>query len=154
MSTALPIYPVFYSDTVLNSNGVPTRLPGDYYDLGSNPVRQRELQDWRTVEWRSINNISVEYRPTDNLFIKGYVGYDFMDIKDDKFQNARLRNGDRTSDLFNLAERWPTSTNNWNTNATATYFHDLDDKNSLTYLVGVEYQQSKTNRGARIFRED
>lgn len=154
MSTALPIYPVVYADTVFNGDGVPTRLPGDYYDLGSNPVRQRELQDWRTVEWRSINNISVEYRPMDNLFIKGYVGYDFMDIKDDKFQNARLRNGDRTSDLFNLAERWPTSTNNWNTNATATYFHDLDDKNSLTYLVGLEYQQSKTTRGARIFRED
>ncbi|MFN2430085.1 MAG: SusC/RagA family TonB-linked outer membrane protein, partial [Cryomorphaceae bacterium] len=153
MSTALPIYPIFYSDTVSN-DGVVTRLPGDYYDLGSNPVRQRELQDWRTVEWRSINNISVEFKPSDKLFVKGYVGYDFMDIKDDKFQNARLRDGDRTSDLFNLAERWPTSTNNWNANATATYFHDLDDKNSLTYLVGAEYQESKTRRGSRIFRED
>ncbi len=154
MSTALPYYPITYSDTVFNSDGDITRLPGDYWDLGSNPVRTRELQDWKTVEWRTINNLSLDYKPTKNLFVKVYAGYDYMDLKDDKYSDARLLNADRTSTQFNLAERWPTWTNNYNLNGTATYLHDLDDKNKLTYMIGTEYQYSVTRSYTRIWRQD
>jgi len=154
MSTALPIFPITFQDTVFNSDGIATRLPGDYYDFGSNPVRQRELQEWKTREMRTINNISLDYQPVKNLFVKGYVGFDYMDLRDDKFTDSRLRNGDRTTQLFNLAERWPTFTSNYNMNGTATYIHEIDDKNNLTYMVGTEYQQSKTVSKSRIFRED
>jgi TonB-linked SusC/RagA family outer membrane protein len=154
MSTALPIYPIQYSDTVFDGLGNILYLPGDYWDQGSNPVRQRELQDWRTTEWRSINNISVQYTPLKNLFLKAYVGYDYMDLKDDKFTDARLRNGQRIADVNNLAERWPTWTNNWNTNATANYLYDLDENHSFTFLVGVEYNESTSRRNIRISRSD
>jgi TonB-linked SusC/RagA family outer membrane protein len=153
MSTALPIYPITYSDTVFNDDGQVINLPGDYWWQGSNPVRQRELQDWRTTEWRSINNFTIEYKPMKNLFVKGYFGYDYMDLKDDLWQDRLLRNGDRTSDLQNLAQRWSTFTNNYNFNGTATYFHDIDEDNQLTYLVGLEYQESRTLSKARVFRE-
>jgi len=154
MSTALPIYPIFHSDTIADGDGVIFHLPGDYWDDGSNPVRQRELQEWRTAEWRSINNVNFEYRPIKNMFIKAYVGYDYMDLKDDKFLDALLLNGNRNSGRNNLAERWSTFTNNWNTNGTVSYIHDLDDKNTLTYLVGMEYQQSTSVSKARVSRED
>ncbi len=45
MSTALPYFPITYGDTVFNDDGQVTRLPGDYWDLGTNPVRNRELQE-------------------------------------------------------------------------------------------------------------
>jgi TonB-linked SusC/RagA family outer membrane protein len=154
MSTALPIYPIFHPDTVFDAQGNILHLPTDYWDDGSNPVRQRELQDWRTTEWRSINNVNLEYRPIKNMFVKVYGGYDYLDLKDDKFQDALLRNGERTSGIFNLAERWATYTNNWNTNATATYIQDLDENNTLTYMAGLEYQQARSISAARVFRED
>jgi hypothetical protein len=77
-----------------------------------------------------------------------------MDLRDDKFTDSRLRNGDRTTQLFNLAERWPTFTSNYNMNGTVTYLHDLDEKNKFTYMLGTEYQQSKSVSKSRIFRED
>lgn len=154
MSEALPIYPIFYQDTVRNTSGDILYLPGDYWDQGANPVRQRELQDWRTTEWRSINSVSVQYTPIKNLFVKAYVGYDYMDLKDDKFMQARLLNGQRNSTVFPLAERWPTWTNNWNSNATATYIHDISEDHSLTYMIGAEYQQSTTRANNRLWRQD
>jgi len=160
MSNALPIYPVFFADTVFNNDGGIVNLPGDYWDDGPNPVRSRELRDWRTVELRTINSLSLTYTPIKNLIIKGYGGYDYMDLRDDRFQEIPLIQGDRAliasnpSQNYALAERWPTWTNNWNTNATATYIHDLDDKNELTYMVGMEYQESVSRAKNRLFRQD
>ena len=154
MSNALPIYPITYRDTVRNSDGELLYLPGDYWDQGANPVRQRELQDWRTTEWRSINSISVNYTPMKNLFIQGYVGYDYMDLKDDRYLDARLLNGQRNSVVNSLAERFPTWVNNWNTNGTATYIDDRNKDHVLTYMVGFEYQQSTTRAYNRLWRQD
>ncbi len=154
MSTALPYYPIFYGDTVFNSSGVATRLPGDYYDLGTNPVRQRELQDWKTRELRSISSLAVDIKPIKNMFVKVYGGLDLMSLKDERFIPQLLRNGDRTNvNNPNLIEIYPTLTNNWNTNATVTYLHDLTDKHKLTYLVGFEYQQSRSRSLNRVWRE-
>ncbi|MCZ4409177.1 SusC/RagA family TonB-linked outer membrane protein [Cryomorphaceae bacterium 1068] len=153
MSEALPIYPIFHSDTIFNGEGEILHLPGDYWDDGSNPVRQRELTDWRTREFRSINNISFEYRPIKNMFVKAYFGYDYMNVTDDKYQDRLLLNGERNSDRQNLAERWENYTNNWNTNFTTSYIHDLDEKNSFTYMAGFEYQESRTIFKPRISRE-
>jgi len=159
MSSALPIYPIFFQDTVFNDGRI-VNLPGDYWDDGPNPVRDRDLRDWRTTEWRSINSISLQYRPTDKLFVKVYGGYDYMDLKDDTFQpieyiqGNRIQREDNPEQNYALAERRPTWTNNWNTNATATYFHDIDEKTDLTYMVGFEYQSSVTRSKNRLWRQD
>ena len=153
MSTALPYFPVFYEDTIFSGDDI-LHLPGDYFADGANPVRKRELQDWRTTEFRSINNISLEYKPIEKLFVKVYAGYDYMNLKDDKFQDARLINATRLDTSDGLAERWETTTNNYNVNATATYFHDLTEDHKLTYLIGGEYQQSRSVANPRVFRQD
>lgn len=155
MSEALPIYPIYYKEDVKNADGELIHAAGDFWDQGSNPVRQRELTDWKTIEWRYINNLSVEYRPTKKLILKAYGGYEYVDLKDDKFTDALLRNGDLTAENnYNLAERWPTWVNNFNINGTATYFHDLDEKNQLTYMIGSEYQESRSVRNPRIWKDD
>ncbi len=143
MSTALPIYPIFYTEDVYNSNGELMYAAGDYWDQGSNPVRQRELTEWETVERRMINNVSIDYKPFDNMFIKGYVGLDLMSLDDDKFTDTFLREGNRsTNELPNLTERWANTSVNYNINLTANYIHNLDDKNSFTYMIGGEYQET------------
>ncbi|MEM9050749.1 MAG: SusC/RagA family TonB-linked outer membrane protein [Bacteroidota bacterium] len=153
MSEALPIFPIFHADTVFNDSMQVLHLPGDYWDDDTNPVRQRELTDWRTRELRSINNISIEYRPIKNLFVKAYVGYDYMNITDDKFTDRLLLNAERTSARQNLAERWENYTNNWNTNGTISYIHELDEKNTFTYMGGFEYQESRTVFKPKVSRE-
>ncbi|NEN23756.1 SusC/RagA family TonB-linked outer membrane protein [Cryomorpha ignava] len=153
MSTALPYFPIFYEDTVFSGTDI-LHLPGDYFVDGSNPVRKRELQEWRTTEFRSINNLSLVYKPIDKLFVKVYAGYDYMNLKDDKFLDAQYRNVTRLDTLNSLAERWENTTNNYNVNATATYFHDITEDHKLTYLVGGEYQQSETVANPRRFRQD
>ena len=153
MSTALPIYPIYYKENVYNADGDLLYQAGDFWDQGSNPVRQRELQDWKTIEQRTIANLTIDYSPIDNLFIKVYGGYEYMSLIDDKYTQKELRNGDRTSDALNLAERWPTWSNNFNINGTASYFHEVDEKNKLTYMIGEEYQQVTTRSNSRIWIE-
>lgn len=153
MSTALPYFPIFYEDTVFSGGNI-LHLPGDYFSDGANPVRKRELQDWRTAEFRSINNISLEYKPTNKMFIKLYAGYDYMNLKDDKYTDRMLLNATRLDNNSSLAERWETNINNYNVNATATYFHDLTEDHKFTYLLGSEYQQSKSVAKPRVFRQD
>lgn len=153
MSTALPYYPIFYEDTIFDGNNI-LHLPGDYFADGANPVRSRELKDWQTTELRSINNFAIDYRPIDKLFIRAYAGYDYMLLRDDKFTDARLMNATRMDTQHSLAERWSTGINNYNVNATATYLHDLDDNNKLTYLIGWEYQESRSVADPRKYRQD
>src|SRR5690606_33551654 len=130
MSTALPYFPIFYEDTVFSGGNI-LHLPGDYFSDGANPVRKRELQDWRTTELRSINNISLEYKPISKLFVNVYAGYDFMNLKDDKYTDQMLMNATRRDSNSSLAERWETTANNYNINATATYFHDVTEKHKF-----------------------
>ena len=153
MSTALPYYPVFYKDTVFDGTTI-LHLPGDYFANGANPVRSRELKDWRTTEFRSINNISLDYRPVKNLFLKVYGGYDYMMLSDDKYTDAQLMNATRKDTSKSIAERWRTKINNYNVNATATYLHDLTEDHKLTYLIGGEYQESRSNDNPRLYRQD
>ena len=160
MSTALPIYPIFFKDTVFDPEGRIINLPGDYWDDGANPVRTRELQEWRTTEWRSINTAALTFIPTKNLILKGSVGYDYSDLKDDIYFPRSLREGNRLQqELFPnnnnpLAERRPSWTNNWNTSVTGTYLYDLNAENKFTFLIGMEYQQSTTTAKNRLFRSD
>src|SRR5690606_29914074 len=107
-----------------------------------------------TTELRSINNISLEYKPISKLFVNVYAGYDFMNLKDDKYTDQMLMNATRRDSNSSLAERWETTANNYNINATATYFHDVTEKHKFTYLIGGEYQQSKSVAKPRIYRQD
>ena len=140
MSTALPIYPVRYQDTVFDSNGAIAHLPGDYWADGSNPVRQRELQTWRTRESQLLENLAVHYTPFKNFTVAATGSYEYLDVTEDRFQASDLRSSSRLSVVPAIAERWPTWTNNWNTNLTGTYLWDMNDNNHFTFMVGSEYQ--------------
>jgi len=129
MSTALPIYPVRNPD-------------GTFFTNGANPVRVRELLDWRTVEQRTVNTLSLDYNPIKNLTFRVTGGVDYLDLREDQYRPQELL----LSNHIGEAKRFPAWVTNINTNATATYIWDMDENNSFTFLLGTEYQQSTTER--------
>ena len=150
MSTALPIYPIYWEKDTVDKFGKPHKK-GDYWQLagtGNNPVAQRELKDWKDKEIRTINNLSLTYKPAKNTFIKVFGGLDYMNFESDVFEKPGYdpshvdNNGGQKGRAFltNL-EVFTT-----NVNLTLTQIWDANDDNHFTFLAGAEYQYSKTNR--------
>lgn len=127
MSTALPIYPVRNAD-------------GSYYSNSSNPVRNVDLLDWKTVTDRLIAGVTFELKPVKNLSIKAIANMDNMDVKEDQFQPAALRNMDS-----GYANSWPTQVFNHTFTGTANYDLQFNDKHKLSFLIGAESQESYRN---------
>lgn len=131
MSTALPIFPI-YDDN------------GDFWigaGIGNNPVAARENRDWVAREFRSINNISLEYTPIKNLIFRFQGAYDYMDFRDERFESSLFDPGNvQDGVLYGKAFMKPFFVNNLNGYATASYLKDLNDNHSFTFLLGTEYQ--------------
>ena len=149
MSTALPIYPIYWDKDTIDKFGNPHQK-GDYWQLagtGNNPVAQRELKDWTDTELRTINNFSVTYKPGKNTFIKAFGGLDYMDFTGDVYEKPGFdlsnvdENGNQLGRAF-LTKREIYSTN---INLTGTQLWDLDENNHFTFLLGAEYQYNKVN---------
>ncbi|MGD1848507.1 MAG: SusC/RagA family TonB-linked outer membrane protein [Salibacteraceae bacterium] len=144
LSTALPIYPTRYLDDVFtvdeNGNSVLQHAEGDWWTGGPNPVRDRELKSWRTVEYRSINNLYMTYAPVKNIIIRAEGRYEHMDIQDDIFIPEELD----PNQNIGLAKKYPTWANNYNYTVTANWLKTFNEKHDINFLVGNEYQRSKT----------
>ncbi|AHM63311.1 hypothetical protein D770_25330 [Flammeovirgaceae bacterium 311] len=126
MSTALPYYPIYNQD-------------GTFFNDGSNPVRTRELLDWRVRDLRTISNLTLTYTPIKNLNIRAVGGYDYLDSNDDTFSPAEL-NGSAN----NNANRYKVWTENYTLSLQADYQLQLENS-KLTLLGGTEYQDKTNN---------
>lgn len=123
MSTALPIYPIF------TDSGTYTQYP--------NPVRDREYIDWVTTEYRSLNGVNLSYQLTDELSVRASGNYEYIDIRDDKFEDGRLNPASNSPGFADRNSNW---VNNYNYNAIADYNKMLNENNKLGVMVGYEYQ--------------
>jgi TonB-linked SusC/RagA family outer membrane protein len=133
MSTALPIFPIY--DTL-----------GNYWigaGINNNPVAARENRNWVASEFRTINNLSLEYRPLKNLVLRVQGAYDYMDFKDERYE-ASIFDPQNVQDgvLYGKAYLKPFFVNNINGYATASYLYDLNEHNHFNFLLGTEYQYS------------
>jgi len=144
MSNALPYYPVVHSDYEITASGDTVAEPGDYFlykdEWGGtkNAVAVRNSKTWVTTEDRSINNVSVLFTPTDELFIKASGGFDYMHVREDVFNPPGLNS---TSDL-GYADRYANYVLNWNYALTANYLVDLSEDQTLNFLAGSEFQRT------------
>lgn len=136
MSTALPIYPVYDSN-------------GDFWigaGINNNPVAARENRDWIAREFRSINNLSLEYTPVKNLIFRFQGSYDYMDFRDERYETALFdpQNVDPNTGLP-VGKAWvkPFYVNNLNGYATASYLKSINEKHNFNFLVGTEYQYAR-----------
>lgn len=152
MSNALPYYPVRYLEDQVDANGTVTNEAGEYFlwfdEWGStkNPVAVRELKQWKNTEDRSINNAQLVLTPLKDLHVKLSGGFDYMHLKEDLFNPGALS---ITSDLGS-ANRNANYVLNWNYSATADYLLELDDTQTLNFLVGSEFQRTD-NYGYGLF---
>ncbi|MDP1725207.1 MAG: TonB-dependent receptor [Bacteroidota bacterium] len=128
MSTTLPIYPVRNADGTYFNNGV------------NNPVRTRDLRKWRTQETRTINNITLDYRPFKGLSVRGSGSYDYMDLTEDIYEPREYINSTHAGNAY----RNPTWVSNYNYNITAQYDYDYLLKSRFSLMLGNEYQHSLT----------
>lgn len=127
MSTALPIYPVYNAD-------------GSFFSNGANPARNLGLLDWKTRNERLIAGVTMELKPFKNFSLKGSFNMDNLDVQDNIFTPASLRNASVGS-----ATLYPTKIFNRNFSGTATYDWQINDKNKLTIMAGAESQLSYRN---------
>lgn len=145
MSQALPIYPIYYQADVLNDDGQVIHKKGDYFfpsnDINRNPVAARELRTIQSRENRTINNLSVELKPIKDLIITGSGSVDYMFWRNNEFQKQGF---DQNNPTFSNAYRQSFDVFNYNLNAVANYLKTFKEKHNFAFMVGTEYQNSKT----------
>jgi TonB-linked SusC/RagA family outer membrane protein len=123
-STALPIYPVKDSE-------------GNWFNLYGNPVAQRELTEWNVKEWRSINNLKLNYTPVKGLNFNVTGNYDYLNIND------LIAEDSLWTTVGKITKDNTQKINNWSSYATGQYdFSFANPDHSLSILLGAEYQQS------------
>ena len=145
MSQALPIYPIFYENDVLNDDGVVIHKKGDYFfpsnDINRNPVAARELRTIQSRENRTINNLTLELHPIKNLVITGTGSVDYMFWRNNEYQKQGF---DQNNPTFSNAYRQSFDVFNYNMNAVANYLLSVKEKHNFNFMLGTEYQNSKT----------
>ncbi len=145
MSTALPIYPIYWDTYNVDPNtGDTLNAPGDYWleaGIGNNPVAFAEKKTWRVRELRSINSINLVYTPTNRLSFTANASYDYMKQTEDVFLQKELHGFSEIDNGIHI--RTPRTVNNWNAFGTASYEFEMAEDHQLTAMIGMEYQQSQ-----------
>jgi TonB-dependent starch-binding outer membrane protein SusC len=128
MSTALPIYPIY--DTA-----------GNFWNPGNggwNPVAVRTLKDWRTTEYRSINNLKASYKINNKWSITAFGAIDYMDFFEDIYEPKAMINTNHAG----IAKRSPRTTFNYNYNLVTNYQFIDNRIHQLSAMAGMEFQKS------------
>ena len=143
MSTALPIYPIYWDKDGVNGNGDSVKA-GDYWleaGIGNNPVAFRDKKEWRVREVRSINSLNLLYTPIQNLTFNITGSYDLMYQTEDVFLERELHGIDSLPES-GIAIHIPRVVHNYNTFATGSYDWKINDNHNLNSMLGIEFQKS------------
>ncbi|WP_339893507.1 TonB-dependent receptor [uncultured Algibacter sp.] len=118
---------------------------GDVDNSFGNPLEELLYRDRRSEEMRSINSIAIDYQPIENLYLRATGSLDYMDFRDFYWQSLEVGriSGTPEEEQNTFASANPFFVINYNTNFTASYLWDVDDKNSFNFLLGTEYQRSE-----------
>ncbi len=158
MSTALPIYPIYWDRYNVNQSGDTLNRPGDYWlqaGANNNPVAQRELKDWRYTDIRAVNNIKVNYNPFKNFNILASASMDYYQSMEDIYNPA----GPNTTNVGSptagrgIADRFPQRSYNYNGFLTGTYNWDLNENSKFAFMAGTEYQENFTRTYQMTLRD-
>jgi TonB-linked SusC/RagA family outer membrane protein len=167
MSTALPIYPIYWDSTqianpnngefnidTLTGDTIPYAVSGDYWlETGSNnnPVASRELRNWRTVDNRILTNAKLIFAPRTDLIFTGSFGYEYIDLWEKNFRDQRLDLNDQNN---TYSENYK-NVNNLNASLLVNYIKTYNAIHDLNIMLGTEYQYSATSdRGTINFSGD
>lgn len=164
MSTALPLYPIYYDRNIYEpdpdnpGDSLLAHRAGDYwFEAGAqnNPVGQRELKQWRNTEIRAVNNLSLSWTPIDNLTFNASGSLDYSQFTEDLYEpvgNNSYIAPDPNLGL-GIAKRWPRKSVSYNTHLTANYIWDVNEDHSLNFLLGTEYVDRVSRVGLRAYTD-
>ncbi|BDD09774.1 SusC/RagA family TonB-linked outer membrane protein [Fulvitalea axinellae] len=130
MSGALPIYPVYDAD--------------GNYDIsnGDNSMLINEYLNWKTVETRTINNVTFTYTPIKNLTVMAMGGFDYSRLNEQKDRPKELFAGqDNARDQYFDGKR---DIYNYTGTVTASYLLELNSNHRFNFLLGAETQKQTT----------
>ncbi|SES97255.1 SusC/RagA family TonB-linked outer membrane protein [Hymenobacter actinosclerus] len=125
-----PLQPVYDPDTrELNTNTL-------YY----NNLLDQSLGSNRAGNYRSFNNVFLNWQPVKGLVLRTEVGSDFLNLNEDLVRGAGTQDGGATGFAYNAQ----TQTVNYTTNNTANYTYTLNENHRFEALAGYSYQRSDT----------
>lgn len=127
LSDALPIYSIYNAD-------------GSYDVSHANPLVPIKENLFRSDDKRLLGGLSLIFTPIKNLDLKATANVDNYKNITDQYSNNKIYNPNN----WNFPERWNTTVNNYNFTGTATYNYTANANNSFTFLLGTEYQKSRT----------
>lgn len=158
MSTALPIYPIYWDQYNVSDAGDTLNRPGDYWlqaGINNNPVAQRELKDWRYTDLRAVNNVKVTYSPFKNFNVLASASMDYYQSMEDIYNPA----GPNTANVGSatagrgIADRYPQRSYNYSGFLTGTYEWLMNDESKFQFMAGTEYQENFTRSYAMTLRD-
>jgi TonB-linked SusC/RagA family outer membrane protein len=128
MGTALPIYPV------KNEDGTYFKGAGN----DANPVMVSNLKDVFNNELRTINSLSINFKPINKLSFAFNGAVDYLNFLNKGHEDKALRSVDGDY-------QWEAQTNvlNYNYNAVGTYNLKVRE-NDFVFMLGNEMQYSRT----------
>ncbi len=119
-----------------------TEDPNPNFGYPGNPITRRTAIDWRTIERRSINTATLEYRPVKNLIIKANASLDYMNMGDNYLEDTVW------TTFQSVGREFTNKVTNWNANGFAQYdFSMLPEKHKLSVMGGAEAQKYRNESG-------
>lgn len=125
----LPNQPIFREDGSYNAP-----LPGTF---GYNLVQSVEFETRRLVRNQTVSSMAANYKISDKLRWRSFVGIDYAFARDDNYRDARVPQFAPTGGSAFVSGR---TLLNWNTNHTITYSDVFNEVHRLSILGGTEFR--------------
>ncbi len=134
-SLIIPTIPIYKPDGSYNGTPAEGGIPGV---LNQNVIMVSELNVIEGKVFQTVGNLIANYKLTDNLVFRPYIGVDYNDIK------GRNYNDPRTADGFNVKGRLQLDFNtlvNLTGGAVLNWSKNFQAKNKLDLTGGYEYRK-------------
>lgn len=138
--------PAFGANFLIPTQAIYT-ASGDYNEplLGAvptNPIKSANLDINKGTTNQLQGIFGLNYKIINDLKFRATASIDYGDIKEDRFQDPRTRDGQSVGGRYTALD---TEFKNYQTNATLNYNHLFGDKHKVSGLVGFEYRHQVNN---------
>jgi TonB-dependent starch-binding outer membrane protein SusC len=134
----LPINPIY------NPDGTYFGLPGSNQNMvgtfNHNVLAVGDYANYNSRTNQLVGSLALNYKPIAELTLRGFVGLDYRQVKDQRYQDPRL------NDAFAVNGRLSNQVDfntNFITNGTAAYRKVFNGKHSVNGLLGIEYRKDQ-----------
>lgn len=137
-SMILPINPF------RNADGSYYGLPGSGQNMvgtfNHNILAVGDYVEYNTRTNQMVGSASLNYKVNNDFSLRGMVGLDYRQLKDQRYQDPRVNDGFGVQGRLSNQADYNT---NFITNATANYRKVIKDNHTVTGLLGVEYRSDQ-----------